>query len=119
MPEPPVPAAPDLLADLFLPGEAEAASLTRRFIHACRWSFLISGLNMVLASYFTGRQWAASSMLVAASRSFVLPLVMVLVLPRWFGDEGIFYSTVVAEALTFVLAAALSFRCGSRDQLSV
>ncbi len=48
-------------------------------------------------------------MLVAASRSFVLTLIMLAVLPRLFGDWGIFYATSSAEALTLCLAVGLLF----------
>lgn len=57
--------------------------------------------------------WAASSMLVAVSRSFALPLLMLVVLPRLFGDWGIFYATSASEALTLCLAAGLLL-CGRR-----
>lgn len=100
---------PGSLADFFLPGDAEAAGIARSFVLAWRWVFLIAGLNMALASYFTGRQWAASSMLVAAGRSFVLPLIMLGVLPRLFGNWGIFYATSAAESLTLCLAVGLLF----------
>ena len=108
---------PEALADLFLPGDRETAHIARSFVLAWRWVFPLAALNMVLASYFTGRQWAASSMLVAASRSFVLPLIMLVVLPRLLGDQGIFYATSAAEGLTLCLAAALFWlgrrRCSS------
>ena len=104
---------PGALAELFLPGDAEAAGIARDFVLAWRWVFPGAGLNMALASYFTGRQWAASSMLVAVSRSFALPLLMLVVLPRLFGDWGIFYATSASEALTLCLAAGLLL-CGRR-----
>lgn len=99
--------APELLTELFLPAAPEASAITLAFIHACRWAFLFSGLNMVLASSFTGMQWANSSMLVAVSRSFVLPVLMLALLPRLLGADGIFYASTVAEALTLVLAVGL------------
>lgn len=104
---------PDKLANLFLPGDAEAFALTVGFMNAWRWAFLFSGLNMVMASFFTGMQWATSSMLVAASRSFVLPVLMLMVLPIFFGDTGIYYATSAAECLTLLLAAGL-FWMGKR-----
>lgn len=101
--------APGLLTTLFLPAAPEAAAITLAFIHACRWAFLFSGLNMVLASFFTGMQWANCSMMVAVSRSFALPVVMLALLPRLLGADGIFYATPVSEALTLMLAAGLFF----------
>lgn len=98
---------PDKLANLFLPGDAEAFALTVSFMNAWRWAFLFSGLNMVMASFFTGMQWATSSMLVAASRSFVLPVLMLFLLPQFLGEIGIFYATSAAECLTLFLAAFL------------
>lgn len=107
--------APQVLTALFLPEAPDASALTLGFLHACRWAFLFSGVNMVLASTFTGMQWATSSMLVAASRSFVLPVAMLALLPRWLGDIGIFYATTVSEALTLLLAVGLFFLCKGRD----
>lgn len=107
--------APDVLTALFLPDAPAASSLTLTFLHACRWAFLFSGLNMVLASTFTGMQWATSSMLVAVSRSFALPIAMLVLLPRWLGDIGIFYATTVSEVLTLLLAVSLFFLCRGKD----
>lgn len=108
--------APQALTALFLPDAPAASALTLTFLHACRWAFLFSGVNMVLASTFTGMQWATSSMLVAASRSFALPVVMLALLPRWLGDIGIFYATTVSEALTLLLAVGLFLLCRCRDR---
>ena len=41
-------------------------------------------------------------MLVAAGRSFALPVSMLMLLPRRLGDIGIFYATTVSEALTLL-----------------
>ena len=107
---------PHLLTALFLPDAPAASALTLNFLHACRWAFLFSGVNMVLASTFTGMQWAASSMLVAAGRSFALPVSMLMLLPRRLGDIGIFYATTVSEALTLLLAVGLFLVGRRRDR---
>ena len=55
-------------------------------------------------------------MLVAAGRSFALPVSMLMLLPRRLGDIGIFYATTVSEALTLLLAVGLFLVGRRRDR---
>ena len=47
---------------------------------------------------------------IALSRSLVLPGIGLLLLPIWFGDQGVYLAIPIAEALTFVGALVLVFR---------
>jgi Na+-driven multidrug efflux pump len=50
------------------------------------------------------------SAVIALSRSLVLPGLLLLVLPDLMGDDGIYISIPIAEAITFVLASVLYLR---------
>jgi len=64
-------------------------------------------MNITLSSYFTSLHKPLQSATIALSRSLVLPVLGLLFLPLWFGDNGVFLAIPVAEAATFILAAVL------------
>ncbi len=49
-------------------------------------------------------QKPVQSAFIAFSRSFALPAGLLLLLPIWLGDTGIYLSLTLAEALTFVVS---------------
>lgn len=107
---------PTTVTRFFLPGEQGAQTIALAFLRAARWGLLFMGLNMVLASYFTGRLWAAKSFFIAFCRSLALPLLLLWLLPSLLGEDGIFYVSSVAEFGTFLLAAGifiLTMRAGA------
>lgn len=101
---------PELIARLFLPNDEAGRQIAVEFLEAVKWQFPFMGINMMLASYFTGRLWAASSFIVASCRSLVLPVLLVFMLPALAGMEAIYYVTVVTEIITLVAAIALFAR---------
>lgn len=98
---------PDIIAGLFLPGDAAGRQIAVQFLEAIKWQFPFMGLNMMLASYFTGRLWAASSFVVASCRSLALPVLLIFLLPSVAGIGSIYYVTTITEILTIVVAVAL------------
>ena len=101
--------APVWLISLFLgEGEAETVSIALEFIALFWPAFLFNGMNITLASYFTAMHKPLQSAAIAVSRSLVLPVAGLLILPIWFGDRGVYLTIPVAEALTFVLALILA-----------
>ncbi len=94
---------PERLAGLFLDnGKDETIRLTLAFISLSWPAFLWNGLNVVFSAYFTAIHKPLPSAFVAFSRTLVLPLLFVTVLPLFFGDNGIFVSFSVAECMTFL-----------------
>lgn len=99
--------APRVIITFFLPNEPQIIELTEGFMDYARWIFLFCGVNMVLTSYFTGLHRAAHSALVAISRTLVLPLSLLAVLPPLWGVGGIFLANPLAEVATMLVAAIL------------
>lgn len=103
--------APELLVSLFLgENELETVVIALEFIALFWPAFLFNGMNITLASYFTALHKPLQSAAIAISRSLLLPVIGLLVLPIWFGDRGIYMAIPIAEALTFVLALTLVAR---------
>ena len=100
--------APAFLVSLFLGEDEDATMAIALEFMALFWpAFLFSGMNITLSSYFTALHRPVQSAAIAITRSLVLPVVGLMVLPQFLGDPGIFLAIPVAEALTFVLALIL------------
>jgi Na+-driven multidrug efflux pump len=78
-------------------------------------AFLFNGMNITLASYFTSLHKPLQSAAIAVSRSLLLPVLGLALLPLWFGDDGVFLAIPMAEAFTFVLATVLFYRTRPGD----
>jgi putative MATE family efflux protein len=99
---------PETLIALFLrAGEDHTVEIALTFIALFWPAFLFNGMNITFASYFTSLHKPLQSASIALSRSLVLPVLGLVFLPIWFGDNGVFIAIPVAEAITFVLAIIL------------
>jgi len=99
---------PETLISVFLgSGESATEMIALAFIAVFWPAFLFNGANIALASYFTALHKPLQSTAIAVSRSLVLPVIGLLLLPIWFGDTGIFITIPIAEALTFLFALGL------------
>lgn len=102
---------PEALISLFLrEGEDRTVEIALAFIALFWPAFLFNGMNLTLASYFTALHKPLQSASIAISRSLVLPVAGLLILPTWFGDDGVYLAIPVAEVVTFILAIVLVSR---------
>lgn len=99
---------PETLISLFLrPGEGRTVEIALTFIAFFWPAFLFNGINLTLGSYFTAMHKPMHSALIALSRSLVLPGLGLVLLPKVFGDNGVYMVIPAAEAGTFLLALYL------------
>ena len=99
---------PEWIIGLFLDQEdGKTIEVTRLFISLFWPAFLFNGLNIVCSAYFTAMHKPFHSAAVAISRSLVLPVILLLTLPIFLGDTGVFIAIPVTELLTFILACIL------------
>ena len=98
-----------LLAGLFLPDNPEALMVTLEVADLVRWSMLFMPLAMLGSIYFTAIEQAASSLLVALVRGFVIPVLGLMILPGLWGPAGIWITPLLAEGLAVLVAAGCLF----------
>ncbi|MDG1438421.1 MAG: MATE family efflux transporter, partial [Emcibacteraceae bacterium] len=78
---------PDALIDVFLEeGEDKTKAIASSFMIYVWPAFLFIGLNILLSTYFTSMHKPLPSMYIAFSRSFILPVAALIILPIWLGD---------------------------------
>lgn len=74
------------------------------------FAFLFNGLNILASGYFTAIGNAKISMIVSLSRGLIFITLGILILPRLFGIESIWYVIPIAEFCTFLISAGLFLR---------
>ena len=72
-----------------------------------KWAFFLSGINMVLSSYFTAMLQPRQSAIIASLRSLIMPYCMLMMLPALLGITGIYIAIPVSETITFIVAFTL------------
>ena len=80
----------------------------------CTIALLFFGFNIFASGMFTALSNGIVSAILAFSRSFVFMLITMLVLPLFFGVNGIWLATPAAELMALVLSAVMFFRYKKR-----
>ncbi len=70
-------------------------------------SFLTCGINIFASAFFTALGNGGVSLLISFSRTFVCQLAAVLILPIFWGLDGVWSALVVAESITLIFSVVL------------
>lgn len=96
---------PQNIVHIFLTqNNQDTIQITLTFLTYAWPAFILAGINILITSYLTSVQKPLYSAVIAISRSLVLPLICISILPLYFPNVGIFMAVSVAEAFTLVLA---------------
>ena len=102
------------LAKVFVGYDAELLQMTAHAFRLFSLTFLISGFNIFISSFFTALNNGAISAAVSFLRTLVFQMLAVLILPNLFGVDGIWWSIAAAEIPAF--AVSLAFLFGKREK---
>ena len=89
------------LSNIFVGYDTELYELTKHAFRMFAFSFLLAGVNIFCSSFFTALNNGAVSAAISFMRTLVFQIISVLLLPVFFGLDGIWYSITVAEVLAF------------------
>ena len=97
---------PEIIISTLLDGNVnkEAFAIALAFAEYTKYAFLFIGLNMVFSSSFTALQKPFHSIVVAALRGLILPVICIKLLPLLFQETGLYAAVSVAECLTIIFA---------------
>ena len=93
------------LAFVFAHGNQELFELTVHGFKVFSFSFFFSGLCIFASSFFTALNNGLVSAAISFMRTIMFQMVLILTLPLLFKTEGIWYSMLIAEILSLVVAA--------------
>lgn len=94
-----------LLASIFVGYDAQLLEMTTRAIQLFSLSYLISGFNIFASSFFTALNNGVVSATISFLRTLLFQVVMILVLPKMIGVDGIWLAVVFAEILALIISA--------------
>lgn len=98
-----------LMAKIFVSYDAELFEMTKHAFRLFAFSFLLAGFNIYASSFFTALNNGAISAAISFLRTLVFQLLSVLILPIFFGIDGIWWAITVAEVFAFALSTAFIF----------
>ncbi len=93
------------LAHVFVGYDQGLMEMTRHAFHICAFMFLVAGVNIFTSSFFTALNNGAVSAIIAFLRGLVFQCLSVLILPAFFGLDGIWWAVVVADGCSFLVSA--------------
>ncbi len=100
-----------LLANLFAPADRlpELHAVIPHYLRVMTLAFPVVGFSITTGQYFLSIGKVAMSMTMSLMRQVIFLLPALLILPRFFGVEGIWYSAPVSDFLSFAVAIVCFF----------
>lgn len=95
------------LAGIFVGYDPELYSLTTHALRIYMLFLLVAGINTFSSALFTALNNGLISCVIALSRTVIFEAGSVMILPLFFGMEGIWWSVVVGEFIAVCLAITL------------
>lgn len=96
-----------IISLFFRSSETQVMRLATHGTSIYAFAFLINGLNILSASYFTAMANAKISIIISMLRGLVFVAIGIWVFPLLFGIQGIWYAVPLAEALTLTVSFVL------------
>jgi putative MATE family efflux protein len=96
---------PQLLVRVFTKEEGELLELGTYALTTVTMMFPIVGLQILSSTYFQAVGKPVQSTIIGMSRQLLFYLPMLLLLPRFFGLKGVFWSLPAADALSVIFCA--------------
>ncbi len=102
------------LSYLFVGYDQTLLTMTAGGMRRYSFMYLFAGVNIFSSSFFTALNNGGVSAAISFLRTFIFKASAVLILPVYFALNGIWWATVVSEALSFGLS--LAFLVGLRKR---
>ena len=81
--------------------------VSRRAVIRYEWGFIMQAVTVIISSYLYSTTKTGHALTINILRSFVVNTVVILLLPRIFGPEIIWYSFGIFEGIVLVIAIIL------------
>lgn len=95
---------PEFLVSLFIKADVELLNMAVRGIRFYFLAFILMGVNVALTSFIQSKEYARVSLIISLLRGFILILVILFILPRFIGIDGVWLTLPIVELLTTIIA---------------
>ena len=103
-----------MLSKIFVGYDAELYALTLRGFRLYAISYLLCGFNIYGSSFFTALNNGIVSAAISFLRTVVFEVAAIMILPFFFGLDGIWCAITVAELASLVITAVFFFKLKNR-----
>lgn len=97
---------PDLVVGIFT-SDRELVDISARGLRIVVMFFPIIGFQMVTANFFQSIGMAGKAIFLSLTRQMMILLPCLLILPRFYGTAGVWYSMPVSDLIASLIAAAM------------
>lgn len=97
---------PDVVVGIFT-SDRELIDLSARGLRIVVMFFPIIGFQMVTANFFQSIGMASKAIFLSLTRQMVVLLPCLLILPRFYGTAGVWYSMPVSDLIASLIAVAM------------
>ena len=98
------------IARFFVGYDPALTELSVEALKVIAFSYLLGGVTTFSSAFFTGMGDGTGSLIVAALKSFAVPLAGLLLLPLWLGRMGVWLVTPLAEVVAAAAVIAIFLR---------
>ncbi len=91
-------------AQIFVGYNQELLEMTAHAFRIISINFMIIGVNIFTSSFFTALNNGIVSAIISVLRTLGFKLIAAILLPLWFGIEGIWWSITFAESMALLLS---------------
>ena len=95
------------LSGIFVHTDKELWDMTAHGMRINSISFLTCGINIFASAFFTALGSGGISLLISFTRTFVLQMIAVILLPVFWGLNGVWSALIVSESVTLFLSVFL------------
>ncbi len=89
---------------IFVGYKPELLDMTAHAFQIVSLGFIIVGVNIFISSFFTALNNGVVSAVISVLRTLIFKLFAAILLPIWFGVEGIWWSITLAEVTALIIS---------------
>ena len=101
---------PRQITGIFGSGSEEYFTFASRYFRIFLFFTFLNGIKPVAGNFFTAIGKPVYGIFISLTRQILFLLPLILILPRFFGIDGVLYSAPIADFMAAVLAFFLTFR---------
>lgn len=95
---------PEFLISIFIQADGELLSIATRGIRLYFLSFILMGVNIVLTSFIQSKEYGRISLMISLFRGFIFIILILTILPRFIGIDGVWLTLPLAELITSIIS---------------
>ena len=100
---------PSQIISLFTSGDALYMEFAVKYMHIFLFFTFINGVVISCTAFFQAIGKPKNAIIITLTRLMILLLPLLIILPMFFGIDGILYATPISDLITFILAMILLY----------